>query len=185
MWPRWPWKSGGGFLEWASRLVLPLVVALLLLFQPGAGAAPASLDVPPLAAVLDDLAAPGWAPEGGSRGFSADNLWEYIDGDADRYVDAGLSEMRTATYRHRGKLEAVVDVYRMAEPAGAQRLFRSESTGDWSVVDLGDEARQSDLVLVFRVGADLVRIVAYDMTPETANTLRALGEALAARLRPR
>jgi len=177
-------QSGGEIHEWGSTLLLPVVVASLLLFPPGAGAAPVGPEVPPLATALDELAAPGWAPEGGSRSFNADNLWEYIDGDADRYVDAGLSAMRTATYRYRGTLEAVVDVYRMAAPQAAQGLFRSEPTADWPAIELGDEARQSDLVLVFRVGADLVRIMAYDMTPETADALRALGKGLAARLRP-
>ena len=149
-------------------------------------------DVPPptsaaarLAPALTELAAPGWAIAGSSRGFDAGNLWEYIDGDAERYVDAGLKEMCTATFRFQGKTEAVVDVYRMARPEAARQIFRSESTHDWATAELGDEARFSAPTLVLRTGADFVRIVAYDTTPETRQALLALGGALVERLRSR
>ena len=32
---------------------------------------------------------PGWSRTGETRTFEAGNLWQYIDGDADRYVQAG------------------------------------------------------------------------------------------------
>ncbi len=159
------------------------MLTVLVASQPADGAQTAASKPAPLESVLaSQLDASGWTREGPSRGFDAGNLWQYIDGDADRYVDAGLAEMRTATYRFRGTLEAVVDVYRMTQPEGARRIFRSEATGDGAVVELGDEARSSELMLVFRVGADFVRIAAYETTPETTDALRTLGRALAARL---
>lgn len=137
----------------------------------------------PLAPALAQLQDPAWVLEGPTRAFDAGNLWEYINGDAERYVDAGLKGMSTATFRFQGKGEAVVDVYRMAGPAAARLIFQSESTRDWAVVELGDEARYSAPTLVLRTGADFVRIVAYETTPETRPALLALGTAVVACLR--
>jgi hypothetical protein len=137
--PRQAGQSGSRFKGRRLRVASTLVAALALLV--GAGASSSRCDAPALDTVLADAVAPGWSRQGPSRGFTADDLWEYVDGDADRYVDLGLSGMRTATYR------------------------------------------ESDLTLAFHVGVDFVRVIAYDMTPETTEALRTLGRALAARLR--
>ena len=53
-------------------------------------------------------------------------LWKYIDGDADKYVQAGVVNTLTSDYRLNGKTDATLDVYVMGSTAGAQNLrFRS------------------------------------------------------------
>ena len=55
--------------------------------------------------------APGWARRGETRVFPAADLWQYIDGAADRYLQAGVERVLTADYRYRDRFDAVVDVY--------------------------------------------------------------------------
>ena len=55
----------------------------------------------------------GWAKTGETRSFDAANLWRYIDGDAEKYLKAGVESVSTADYKYQNKVEAVVDVYTM------------------------------------------------------------------------
>jgi hypothetical protein len=136
----------------------------------------------PLAGALDAVEADGWTRVGAVRAFDADNLWEFIDGDAERFVDAGLERMRTAEFRYRGRLDAVVEIYRMKDADGARRIFQSESASGTRQVDIGGEGRLHDTGLTFRVGRHFARVSAFEATPETKDAVLVLARALAGRL---
>ncbi len=74
-------------------------------------------------------AVPGWAKTSDTRTFSAADLWKYIDGDADKYVQAGVVNTLTSDYRLNGKTDATLDVYVMGSTAGAQKNLRFRSGG--------------------------------------------------------
>jgi hypothetical protein len=136
----------------------------------------------PLAGALDAVEADGWTRVGAVRAFDADNLWEFIDGDAERFVDAGLERMRTAEFRYRDRLDAVVEIYRMKNADGARRVFQSESASGTRQVDIGGEGRLHDTGLTFRVGRHFARVSAFEATPETKDAVLVLARALAGRL---
>lgn len=125
---------------------------------------------------------PGWSKSGETRTFEADKLWEYIDGDAERYVQAGVQRTLTADYRYGDRSDAVADVYVMSAPDGARKIFQSESAAGSKSVGLGDESRLYNGSLTFRKGRYFVRLVAYQDTPDMGNALTALGRALERKL---
>jgi hypothetical protein len=127
--------------------------------------------------------ATGWTRTSDIRKFPAADLWKYIDGEAERYLSAGVQITSTADYRFRDKYDAVVDIYRMARPDGVEKIFVSEPVNDGEVVQLGDRARLYGQSLVFRQGSYLVRITAYEESPEMKSALLALGRAIEPRLR--
>jgi len=124
----------------------------------------------------------GWAKSGQIRTFAAGNLWEYVDGDAERYVQAGVSKTLTADYRYQDKADAVADIYQMAAPAGAQKIFSTESARDSQPLPLGDEARLYKSSLVFRKGLYFVRLTAYEDSPEVSKGLVSLARGIESRL---
>jgi len=126
---------------------------------------------------------PGWNRSGDVRTFEADKLWEYIDGDAERYVQAGVQKTLTVDYRYRDKSDAVADVYVMSAPDGARRIFESESAAGSKAVGLGDESHLYRGSLTFRKGRYFVRVVAYQDAPDMGDALAALGRALERKLR--
>ncbi len=65
----------------------------------------------------------GWQKTGETRTFAASNLYEYIDGDAEEYIAAGVVTTSTSDYKYQGKLEATVDVYTMGDAAGARKIL--------------------------------------------------------------
>jgi hypothetical protein len=126
--------------------------------------------------------APGWVKSSATRTFAASHLWEYIDGDADKYVQAGVVKTLTSDYRFSGKIDAAVDVYVMGDAAGARKIFDSESAIGSQPLTIGDAARYAKGSLTFRQGPYFVRIVAYDNSPETAPPLTALAFAVSGKL---
>ena len=124
----------------------------------------------------------GWAKSGETRVFPAANLWEYIDGDADRYIQAGVEQTLTADYRYENKADAVADVHILKSPDGPRKLMEAESSAGSRPASVGDEARLYASNLVFRKGRYLVRVVAYEETPEINKGLVELGQAIEKKL---
>jgi hypothetical protein len=125
---------------------------------------------------------PGWSRSSETRTFPADRLWEYIDGDADKYVQAGVQQTLTTDYRYGDKIEAVADVYVMATADGATKVFESQAATGSRPVPLGDVGRLYKGSLTLRQGRYFVRLVAYEDTPEVPQALVALGRAIAGKL---
>jgi len=134
---------------------------------------------------LPERDASGWTRAGSPRTFDADNLWQYVDGDNERYLQAGVQRTVTAHYRYRDGLEAVADVYEMSAAAGARRIFEAEPAEGSHPIALGDAARHYGQSLTFCQGPNFVRLTVYQEAPQAAGALVVLGKAIAARLGPR
>jgi len=124
----------------------------------------------------------GWVTTTATRTFAAANLWKYIDGGAEKYLKAGVQSASTADYKFQNKLEAVADIYTMANAEGAREVFESEPAGDAKTPPLGDSVRLHSQSLVFRQGPYLVRIIAYEEYPEAQQALLELGRGIEKRL---
>jgi hypothetical protein len=153
----------------SRSLLAAAVVAGFLL----AGSATLAATAPPFPASVS-----GWARTDDVRSFDASNLYQYIDGDAEKYIKAGVKSAATADYSFRGKVDAVADVYTMSDANGARTIFESDAAGNARAVALGDAARAYSQSLVFRKGAYLVRIVAYQEGPEVPQALIDLGHGI-------
>ncbi|MDR3741953.1 MAG: hypothetical protein P4L40_23275 [Terracidiphilus sp.] len=124
----------------------------------------------------------GWQKTDGTRTFAAKDLWQYIDGDAEHFIQAGVVSTSTADYTYNGKLEAVVDVHTMGGSDGAKKLLETSLTSDAQHIQLGDECVAYAQSISFRKGKTLVRIVAYETNAETQQALLALARSVESRL---
>ena len=124
----------------------------------------------------------GWEKASDTRVYAAKDLWQYIDGDSEQYLKAGVVSTSTSDYKYDGQLEAVVDVYTMGDSAGARSIFESGETSDARKVHVGDAGVAYKQSVIFRKGSCLVRIVAYDDLPGTQQALIALAHGVEARL---
>jgi len=130
----------------------------------------------------DSNAVPGWTKSPEVRTFAPDHLSDYIDGDAEKYLKAGVKSTSTADYKYNEELEVVVDVYTMSSPAGAKNIFESEPAMDAQAPTVGDGARLYSQSLIFRTGPYVVRMVAYQESPQLPPALLDLGRALESKL---
>ena len=124
----------------------------------------------------------GWEKSSETRTFEPKDLWQYIDGDSEQYIQAGVVSTSTSDYKFKGQLEAVVDVYTMSGPDGAQTILERGQTKDASAITVGDQGLQYAQSVIFRKGAHLVRIVAYQSNAETLQALAALAHGVEANL---
>jgi hypothetical protein len=123
----------------------------------------------------------GWQKTSETRVFAAKDLWQYIDGDAEQYISAGVVTTSTSDYKYQGQLEATVDVYTMNDAAGARKILET-GTSDAKPIQLGDAGVTYAQSVIFRKGSRLVRIVAYESTPDTPQALLALAHGVEAKL---
>lgn len=124
----------------------------------------------------------GWEKSSETRTFEPKDLWQYIDGDSEQYIQAGVVSTSTSDYKYKGQLEAVVDIYTMGGPDGAQTILERGQMKDARTVNLGDEGLQYTQSVHFRKGRYLVRIVAYESTPDAPQALSALAHGVEAKL---
>jgi len=124
----------------------------------------------------------GWEKTSETRTFAASKLSDYIDGDAEQYIAAGVVTTSTSDYKFQGQLEATVDVHTMKDAGGAQKILETGVTSDAKKIAVGDECVQYAQSIAFRKGVYLVRIVAYQSTPDTPQTLLALAHGVEAKL---
>jgi hypothetical protein len=124
----------------------------------------------------------GWQMTGEARTFVAKDLYQYIDGDAEQYISAGVITTSTADYKYEGQLEAVVDVHYMSDAVGARKIMETGKTTDAKNVQLGDAGLAYGQSVIFRKGPYLVRIVAYEAGPETQEALLSLARGVEAKL---
>jgi hypothetical protein len=153
---------------------LSITIALLLLACTRGPADPSTL-LPP--------GGSGWTKTGEPRSFAAADLWRYLDGGAEAYISAGVRRTITVDYEYRnarylGPNEAVVDIHQFASAAGARTIMDAEPASKGQTVQLGDAAHVSGQAVVFRRGPYLVRLVAYQDSPETQDALVSLAREI-------
>ena len=124
----------------------------------------------------------GWQKTGDTRNFEAKDLWQYIDGDAEQYVKAGVVATSTADYSYQSRLEAVVDVHTMGTPDGAGKILENVKRGDARSVQIGDGGFAFSQSVTFRKGVYLVRIVAYQSYADGPQALMALAHGVESKL---
>jgi len=157
--------------QWAMAVIL--VAAAIL----PAGCKKGKVDAfPALGAVA------GWQKTSDTRTFAAKDLWQYIDGDAEQYVKAGVVSAATSDYKYQDKLEAVVDVYTMGDSAGAQKVFDASKSASAQSVAVGDAGVAYEQSVSFRKGPYYVRIVAYESAPDEQQALLALARGVEVKL---
>ena len=132
----------------------------------------------------DSTEAAGWS-KGRVRNFAASELWRYVDGDAERYLAAGVERTLTAEYRHAKGAEAVVDVHVMKTAEGARRLLESESALGSQPIPIGEEGRSYGASLTFRRGRCFVRVTGYEDSAVVRSILLELARATDRRLERR
>jgi hypothetical protein len=124
----------------------------------------------------------GWEKSSETRTFAAKDLWQYIDGDAEQYISAGVVTTSTSDYKYQGLLEATVDVYTMGNADGARKILEKGQSKEAQSIQLGDAGIAYAQSVIFRKGTVLVRIVAYELTPDTPQALLALARGVEAKL---
>ncbi len=126
---------------------------------------------------------PGWSLVTDPEHYEADNLWEYINGQADFFIDYGFVRVDTAEYRNDHESSSVVlEVYRMGRPQEAFGIFAAERTRDDRPLEIGAGAYLGANVLGFWQGERYVKLTSFDEGPAIEQLLIGLAEEISSRI---
>ena len=109
------------------------------------------------------LPSPEWKVQGQPYGFVPQNLYEYINVEAEFFIAFGFIELTGANYASvaGGKDTATIDIYDMGNKLNAFGVFQSKRGGQASALNLGAASTGSDGYLAFYKDRFFVEIQAY------------------------
>lgn len=116
----------------------------------------------------------------GTRVYNADNLYEYINGEAPRYIQFGFKAVTVADYEaDSAAAPLVVDMYDMGGRRNAYGIFADSRPVEEPSIPLGSEGYASGNVAAFWKGPFYVRVAALTDEDLGARVLEAAREAAA------
>ena len=125
----------------------------------------------------------GWRPEGKAQTYSGRELYEYINGGADLYLEYGFDQAAVLEYKGPDDAAVIVDIYRMASPTAAYGIFSLNSGVDYSpVVDVGTLGAVTPYQFTFCKGEYFVGIQSLEAGGRTGRTLGHFARSLDSRI---
>ena len=103
-----------------------------------------------------------WRRAGPILRFTADNLYNHINGEADSVIPFGFRSLASARYRHGPQTECTVDIYDMGSASNAFALFRSRADLEAKPLNVASEAVGDQTRAEFWRGPFYVDVVAFE-----------------------
>lgn len=115
--------------------------------------------------------------------FYSSNLFEYIDGGADVYLDYGLVALLHQDYKS-ASADVTLDIYNLGSPENAFGIYAAESSPDYHFLRVGTEGYGTNEILNFLQGKFYVKLSAFSDQEKTGPLLERLAQAVAQRMGP-
>jgi hypothetical protein len=109
--------------------------------------------------------------------FYLSNLFEYIDGGADVYLQYGLAGMVHQEYRA-GDTDITTDIYDMGDALHAFGMYAAERSPDYQFIPMGAEGYSNDGMLNFLRGRYYVKLLGFSDSGKSAIPLEAAARAI-------
>jgi hypothetical protein len=125
---------------------------------------------------------PGLKARSGEEFYVPQNLFDYMNGQAEMYLDYGFRLLLTREYIAGDGSPITLEIYRMAGPGEAFGIYAAERTQEDRDFQVGVEGFQGDNVLGFWKGPYYVKILCAKASPATKALLEKTGLAVADRI---
>jgi hypothetical protein len=118
---------------------------------------------------------------GDTEFYSADTLYEKIDGRAPAYLEFQFRQLRSRSFSEPGSPGSYVDVYeyRMDSPVNAFGIFALERDPAGKPLDFAPDGYSGEMGYFFRQGNCYVQVIASDQKPGTMDLAKSLAGHLA------
>jgi hypothetical protein len=126
----------------------------------------------------------GWAKPDSLATYQAFNLWDIIDGAADGYLNYDFEELTMGDYKGKEGYYITLEIYRHRTPVNAFGIYSQERQLDGGFLPIGVQGYAAEGVLNFLAGRYYVKIRSPYYDPETAASIQALAEQIAALIGP-
>jgi hypothetical protein len=125
----------------------------------------------------------GWSLDGEPRFFTADNLWEFINGAAEGYLLYGFEEVITSDFANEDSGQsAVIDIYRMQDPVHAFGMYCQERNPDYEFLEIGGGGYLTGTALNFWQGPYYIKMTVFEESDELKAELQNLASAVSSKV---
>lgn len=121
----------------------------------------------------------GWKKPQKLDTYTADNLWDIIDGAADGYLLYDFEEMTMGDYTLDNGLYITLEVYRHQSAEDAFGIYSQERPSKATYIQIGGQGYQEDANLNFFAGKHYIKIRCSGKSELEVNSVRKLGETIA------
>jgi len=125
-----------------------------------------------------DLGIAGLQPMSATEFYSADSLYEKIDGRAPAYLGFNFQQLRCRSFSVVGGAGSFVDVfeYRFDTPINAFGMFSLERDPKGQALPFAPDGYSGEMGYFFRQGACYVQVIASDQNPKTLALTKIVAE---------
>jgi hypothetical protein len=136
-----------------------------------------------LAALLPNPPGFSGRAEAPAKLYSATDLYRYIDGGADAYVDYGLVQLIHREFKA-GTVDLTVDIYDMGDPLRAFGIYSAERSPEYLFIPIGAEGYADIGALNFLQGEYYVKLQAFGDNDKTPPVLESAAKSIASKIGP-
>jgi hypothetical protein len=160
---------------------LTILCTALSFFVPAAFAA----DAPPETGLAALSFGAEWKFDGTVNQYTAENLYEYINGEAEFFLPYGFDHCWSTRYAKKDtELALVIDAYRLGTPLEAYGVYAGFRRPEAASMPAGTEGSVTDSLCVFYQGRFFVQVTVSGASEMTADVLTACAKTVAAKLPP-
>ncbi len=109
--------------------------------------------------------------------YGPDELYLYIDGGAEIYLEYGFAKVIAQDYAGPGGRTISLEIYKMSDPAAAFGMYSFKTSREGRGLDIGWQARLEGYYLNFRKSEYVVTLTGPDDSKETVDGLLSLARA--------
>ncbi len=125
----------------------------------------------------------GWKAQEEALSFYSENLWEYINGSADRFVSYQFEELAARVYGNEKGEELKVEIYRHADPRMAFGIYSQFSYGREPENRAGNMSFEGPYSLHFWKGPYYVKVAVFERSPALKRCMRNFALNIAERIK--
>ncbi len=115
--------------------------------------------------------------------YHGENLWDYIDGAADNYLNYHFQDLHVAEYaKGKDRIFYKVEIYRHEDPLYAFGIYSSERSPEYRFVKIGTQGFEETGQLFFLKGSHYVKVMAVNESRRGETELVALARSVAEHL---
>lgn len=133
----------------------------------------------PLLDLLPDPAGHGgWSKDGDHLSFDGEDLFIYIDGGAEIYLEYGFARLLVQDYKNEAGIRLSLEIFEMQSPESAYGMFTFKRSPHGQPLGMGDEGQLADYYLNLCKGRYLVTITGLDQAETAREGLLAIARGV-------
>jgi hypothetical protein len=163
-------------MKYSRSVIAALLLAVI------AGTSAHSGDITPPGLLPADNEISGWKLDGEPLIYGPQDLWEYIDGQAETFLMYDFREVAAQHYLDPSGLEIKVEIYEHGSPLMAFGIYSQFRSPDVEYLEIGNEAFGDEYSIHFWKGRFYVEIYAYEEGEKISEAMKEFAETVAGKI---